>query len=54
METIIEVKDLQKRYALRGKGGGGKQHVDAVRDISFSVFKGEIFFFFFLHFACKT
>ena len=43
METIIEVKDLQKRYALRGKGGGGKQHVDAVRDISFSVFKGEIF-----------
>ena len=37
MESIIEVKNLVKTFNSRGK------KITAVNDVSFNVFKGEIF-----------
>lgn len=43
MQDIIRIQDLQKKYKLRSKGVDGLGYVDAVRGMTFSVHKGEIF-----------
>lgn len=43
MEKIIEVRDLKKVYSLKKPEEEGKRTLEAVKELSFEVFRGEIF-----------
>lgn len=43
MQEVIRIQNLQKKYKLRSKGKDGSLYIEAVRGMTFSVQKGEIF-----------